>query len=113
MSKHTPGPWQTMPEECDKAYIRVRGTALGNRYKVANVLTPTYEGVHQSEAEETRRNAQLIAAAPELLDALRGAVVLFGCHCNDCTALDWLSRAEAALTKAGGELFNVQAHRTL
>lgn len=68
---HTPGPWQVLPEECDKPYVRVRGTALGERYKIANVLTPIYDGVLSREAEETRRNAQLIAAAPDLLTALQ------------------------------------------
>ena len=68
--KHTTGLWQTLPEECDKPYIRVRGTMLGGRYKIANVLTPIYEGVHHREVEETRCNARLIAAAPDLLAAL-------------------------------------------
>lgn len=68
MRKHTPGPWGTLPEECDKPYIRVRGTVLGMRYKVANVITPIYDGVHEREAEETRANARLIAAAPDLLE---------------------------------------------
>lgn len=57
---HTAGPWQALPEECDKPYIRVRGTAIGSRYKIANVVTPTYGGVHPREAEERRRNAQLL-----------------------------------------------------
>lgn len=69
-TNHTPGPWRALSEECDKPYIRIRGTKLGGRYKVANVLTPVYDGVHQREAEETRANASLIAAAPELLAAL-------------------------------------------
>ena len=68
---HTTGPWVVLPEECDKPYIRVRGTALGGRYKVANVITPIYDGVRPEEAEETRHNAQLIAAAPDLLAALQ------------------------------------------
>lgn len=67
---HTRGPWTTQPEEVDRSYIRVRGTQLGGRYKVANVLTPVYEGSHMREAEETRANARLIAAAPNLLMAL-------------------------------------------
>jgi hypothetical protein len=74
MSKHTPGPWNTLPEEVDKTYIRVRGTRLGCRYKVANVMTPDYVCVHPREAEETRANARLIAAAPDLLEALRDLV---------------------------------------
>ena len=75
MSKtvHTPGPWVTLPEEVDKPYIRIRGTRPGGRYKVANVITPVYEGVHEREADETRANARLIAAAPELLEALKTA----------------------------------------
>lgn len=68
-NKHTPGPWTVLPEELDRDYIRVRGTQLGKRYKIANVPTPT-NGVER-EAEETRANARLIAAAPELLEAIQ------------------------------------------
>ncbi len=65
-TEHTPGPWKALPEECDRPYIRIRGTVLGGRYKVANVLTPVYEGGPSHGAEETRANAKLIAAAPDL-----------------------------------------------
>lgn len=75
-TNHTPGPWGALPEECDRPYIRIRGTVLGGRYKVANVLTPIYEGVPLREAEETRANAKLIAAAPDLLEALQRLVDL-------------------------------------
>lgn len=68
--KGTPGPWEIKPEEVDRPYIRIRGTRLGGRFKVANVLSPDYYGVHHREADETRANARLIAAAPELLEAL-------------------------------------------
>ncbi len=71
---HTKGPWAVLPEECDKPYIRIRGTLLGGRYKVANVLKPIYDGVHEQEAKETRDNAKLIAAAPDLLKSLKGVL---------------------------------------
>jgi hypothetical protein len=74
MSKHTKGPWQILPEEADKDYIRIRGTVCGGRYKVANVPTPTYAGVHPRELAETCANAALIAAAPELLAALENII---------------------------------------
>lgn len=74
MKKHTEGPWQVMPEEVDKSYIRVRGTRFGGRYKIADVPTPIFLGVNSGEAEETRANARLIAAAPELLCALENLV---------------------------------------
>ena len=104
MSKHTPGPWRILPEECDKPYIRVRGTVLGARYKVANVITPSYEGVHEREAEETRANARLIAAAPELLEALKLMVERFADsagYFGDFKS-DAVKNAEAAIAKAEG-----------
>jgi len=70
MSGYTKGEWEALPEECDKPYIRIRGTVPGGRYKIANVLTPVYDGVHEREAQETRANARLIASAPELAEAL-------------------------------------------
>ena len=74
MSEHTKGPWVVLPEEVDKDYIRIRGSVLGSRYKIANVITPTYDGVHEREAKETRANAYLIAAAPQLLAACKRQV---------------------------------------
>lgn len=114
--KHTPGPWQTLPEECDKPYFRIRGTMLGCRYKIANVLTPVYEGVHAREAIETRANARIIAAAPELLEALMIAVEYIEYelkteknmyegfeHCSDIPKIqDDLIKARAAIAKATG-----------
>lgn len=69
-AKHTPGPWQMLPEEVSRPYIRIRGVNLGMRYKIANVVTPTYDGVSEKEAEETRANARLISEAPMLAAAL-------------------------------------------
>jgi len=58
--KHTSTPWQVLPEEHDKPYIRIRGTQLGCRYKVANVHAVLYDGASEREAEETRANAKRI-----------------------------------------------------
>lgn len=94
MKNHTPGPWHTVSVYAD---YEVRTTA--------DAMVAVVNPVRCESAE----NARLIAAAPELLDALRGAVALFACQCHkDCTALNWLDRAEAALAKAeaGGELLN-------
>jgi hypothetical protein len=87
-----------LPEECDKPYIRIRGTRLGGRYKIANVLTPTYDRVHQREAEETRANARLIAAAPDLLEACK---VAFHQTCSAGRPKDW-EQLRAAIAKATG-----------
>ena len=99
MSAHTPGPWLAMPEECDRPYIRIRGTKIGKRHKIANVLTPIYDGVHEREAEQTRANAQLIAAAPELLEALKDVMErLVDRNETDEAAVS----ARAAIAKAKG-----------
>lgn len=73
--KFTKAPWTVLPEEVDRNYIRIRGTRLGERYKIANIITPVYENVHSRESEETRANATLIATAPELLEALEALLV--------------------------------------
>jgi hypothetical protein len=106
--KFTFGPWQTMPEETDKQYVRIRGTQLGERYKIANVLTPDYEGANELEADETRANARLIAAAPELLEALRdmlsGWKYIREVH-GDLYGVGWdraQEKAESAIAKATG-----------
>lgn len=75
MTSHTKEPWKLLPEECDKPYIRVRGTALGGRYKIANVLTPTYAGVHEREVEETRHNARRIVACVNACAGLETEIV--------------------------------------
>ena len=110
MSKHTQGKtqytkgqWSVLPEECDKPYIRIRGTCLGGRYKIANVVTPIYEGANSQEAEETRANARLIAAAPELLEALQAALEAL----RGSAGFDEINNAKkhgkAAIAKATGE----------
>lgn len=69
--KGTPGPWKILPEEVDEPYIRVRGTQIGRRYKIADVLSPIYEGVSEREVEETRANARIVVVAPEMLKTLQ------------------------------------------
>lgn len=111
--KHTQGPWTLLPEEADKDYLRIRGTRLGGRYKVANVHHIRYEGAHavvrERDDAETLANARLIAAAPELLEALEG---LDEAYCRAGTPLTKAERnedrmrliaARSAIAKATGE----------
>jgi len=101
---YTKGPWAVLPEESDKPYIRIRGTLLGRRFKVANVCAPEWD------IDESRANARLIAAAPELAEALKEArpCVEEIAEQVDCTAphkaasiYALLARIDAALAKAG------------
>lgn len=95
----TPGPWIQLPEELDRPYIRIRGTRLGERYKVANVLSPVHEGVSAREAEQTRANARLIAAAPQLLELVQTT----NNSRNGCHTVDWQRKAKALLIEILGE----------
>jgi len=74
MSEFTKGEWIILPEEDDKEYIRIRGTVLGGRYKIANVidLKDHHDDSKWCEIErkESMANARLIAAAPELYNML-------------------------------------------
>ena len=94
--KGTPGPWKCLREEVNKHYIRISGTKVGERFAVANVLSPLCDDVYEREAKETLANAQLIAAAPELLKELQDLV-------SRCRIYVNTSDAQAAIAKALGK----------
>lgn len=115
--KHTPGPWFTNEAE---ACIWARS---GRRAPVATVFTaedPTSEGSPESGvySPEESANAALIAAAPELLEALRnfiatidvsGGVAESDCGLSApvadpewCDLGDAYHQARAAIAKAEG-----------
>jgi len=48
-------------------------------------------------------DARLIAAAPELLEALQEALDDWGFDKPDCVRLEWADKARAAIAKAKGE----------
>ena len=79
---HTPGPW----------HVQVRKTGW-------DIHEPIAEGGFRIAHVNTEANARLIAAAPELLDALRGLV---GDIRNGGPRHAAMALAEATLAKAGG-----------
>jgi hypothetical protein len=96
----TPGPWHVLPEEENKPYVRVRGTRLGERYKIANALS----GESEMERSEAAANAQLIAAAPDLYEAMEAICGMLASHDGKpTTAGDVFKIAEATLAQARGE----------
>lgn len=101
-AKHTPGPWFTHREGFSTVYIEAR--IGGGLIQEVAACGPTNQGSEQQEA-----NARLIAAAPELLEALRG---LDEAYCRAGTHLTREERTEdrkrliaarAAIAKATGQ----------
>lgn len=56
------GPWEVRPKENSRDYLRVRGTILGGRFKIANVCQPIPFGQESSEDDLTRANAAFISS---------------------------------------------------
>lgn len=95
MSKHTTGKWMA---ESDGEYwnVVVEGGQGFGREVVG------CEGLYRCDGSE-EANARLIAAAPDLLEALVALETLLAPLAYDSTQKDWLNRACAAIAKATGE----------
>lgn len=108
MTKHTPGPWKADPIYLgDSPKIcahRLFGGERGGSF--ATIENKTVTGLRLPNTEAAA-NARLIAAAPELLEALKGLV---GAHLATPggprgVMLDiphFIDKANAAITKAEG-----------
>jgi len=92
MSKHTPGPWEVV-ELVDGYDIR----CPESRCRIATASDP--EAAWGAIGRE--EDACLIAAAPELLEALVDFIKLFGAD-DDPMLIELLNKARAAITKAKG-----------
>jgi hypothetical protein len=66
-AKHTPGPWFTLREGFSAIYVEAR--IEGGMLQEVAMCGPTEAGTSQQEA-----NAALVAAAPELLEALQDLI---------------------------------------
>jgi hypothetical protein len=103
MSKHTPGPWIFEPAPHGAFDICKDPNSMGRYMVIAT------RGPHDVRAAEMHANARLIAAAPDLLQALLNLV---GTMCAadgsdmeaDLDAIDAkVAAAIAAIAKATGE----------
>jgi len=66
MSQHTPGPWSVIGSGAGQT--QVCGRRNGQICEIASYL---YDETNEPELDELEANARLIAAAPELLEALK------------------------------------------
>jgi dTDP-4-dehydrorhamnose reductase len=107
--KHTPGPWEVTQRSAGEwgsagqwgvaAHYLDRG---GQRRRIAMCGSPRTYSNPELDAED-RANARLIAAAPDLLAALRAMVALDECEAHFEEAYERiLPEARAAIAKATG-----------
>lgn len=91
MTKHTPGPWDFYDDSNDGKTNRIEIVALGK----------TVARIYQSVPEEDLPNAKLIAAAPDLLEALKLADALLSGANMNANVVE--QKVRLAITKATGE----------
>lgn len=92
MSKHTPGPWKFYDDSNDGKTNRIEIVAIGK----------TVARIYHSVPAEDLPNARLIAAAPDLLEALRE--IEAGTQFWDSYPIEHpYGKAKAAIAKATGK----------
>lgn len=98
---NTPGPWRLKRSTAKNTMYEVVSTATASQaiYDVAKIVRPIH-GVAEAEA-----NAHLIAAAPELLEALTKTVQAYDDAGNWVQDMDmaWIDDARTAIAKATGQ----------
>lgn len=94
-AKYTPGPWQVGAKHPDRVFQE--SPSVSNRRRVAQTA-PFGCDTDEADAEDFA-NARLIAAAPDLLEALSAALRESGCDGELC-AYSWHEQARAAIAKA-------------
>jgi hypothetical protein len=101
-TKHTPGPWKAR-KGFDSETIEV----FAPNSKIKKPFQPTDLAVVQADSREGKANARLIAAAPELLEALEEAetyLVERGVDIRGVTGRTViLPKMRAAIAKATGK----------
>ena len=111
--KHTPGPWTSYPCNLERysrvitangAMVQIAYTGLNHHDQVAMTKEVYGDRRTYGPGEETTANARLIAAAPDLLEALQWLVDILPDPDldNDELQRTWTRRARAAIAKATG-----------
>lgn len=94
---HTAGPWTAKATSIDDV-VEIRD---GEGRQLASVYAVEYTKLRPVTVEETAANARLIAAAPEMLEALDFAVdALYANHASDSA----IAYVVDAIRKAKGEV---------
>jgi hypothetical protein len=97
-SKHTPGPWKWAKSRGMNAY-EIHGADGSYIGDVWGVDEPVPNGIKR---EHQKPNARLIAAAPEMLEALRDVLEMIATDDLVPESVSYMQQARAAIAKAEG-----------
>jgi hypothetical protein len=104
MSKHTPGPWVV-----DEANTNLVARLVNGVYEYVCEVEPSSFSTRECSQDQEEADARLIAAAPDLLEALKdmhsGWKYIRETH-GDLYGVGWdrsQGKAEAAIAKAEGK----------
>ena len=99
MSKHTPGPWVV-----DEANTNLVARLVDGVYEYVCAVEPSSFSTREYNNEQEEADARLIAAAPELLEALQACEArLTHLAQNSVNVVAELKQARAAIAKAEGK----------
>ncbi len=96
MNKHTPGPWHFRAAIQEGQFVVRDRKSSGGFADIARV-----KGDKRSTLAQAEANARLIAAAPDLLDALE-TYPAQGVIMTDEEMWAWVEKARSAIDKARG-----------
>ena len=103
MSKHTPAEWSVIPQG-DGSLLVARRFETGKQMNPLGLRLIAHVLTRGNSIEQDKANARLIAAAPNLLESLRGLLSALDEDCRDTMRWDDLMfNARAAIAKATGE----------
>ena len=94
-ASHTPGPWTLSPWTASSD-IAIHGYNDGQRQWIGDVVGDT-DSEHATDANRDA-NARLIAAAPDMLEALKGLMPMWQSGIDE----PWVKAARDAIAKATG-----------
>lgn len=100
MSKHTPGPWMVDTNFRGEQFVQAGNTEDG--IQPFGSCSCCGEYIYGYNQEEREANARLIAAAPDLLEALK-SLLCVDYRSWDNSAQEKWEAASAAVAKAEGE----------
>ena len=108
MNKHTPGPWKVEQYQGNCFYVVAERGKKWDNPEICDLYTDVTPedsvtlGPWLEPKDNAEANAHLIAAAPDLLEALIGMIEVFG-NAEHVLTLNEVIAAKQAIVKAKGQ----------